>query len=90
MCEGMCLKCEQMKELTEHHIKPRRHYGNGKGNWEVILLCRECHDMLERLIPFDRQPEEFYYDILVFFGIDPMRIPTIAASQIQSQLITTG
>lgn len=79
MCEDFCPKCEKTKQLTEHHIKPKRHFGNGKGNWEVILLCRKCHNELERLIPFDKQPEEFYYNIVISFGINPVVIPSVAS-----------
>ena len=67
MCIGICPKCGEMKKLTKHHVLPKRHFGNGKKNPERLLICRECHDDLERLIPFERQPVPFYKEVVALF-----------------------
>jgi len=63
-----CLKCktsEAQKEITKHHIFPKRFFGNGKRNNHHIRLCRSCHDELERLIPFaEEKPRSFFLRVL--------------------------
>jgi len=57
-----CPVCE--REYTEancrtrHHILPKRFFG-GKGG--LYVLCRECHNKLELLIPFKLQLTEVEY-----------------------------
>ena len=62
-----CPKCKEVKPMTRHHIKPVRHFGRGKQNSEIFLLCRECHNQLETLIPFEVMKLEFYYYIIIVF-----------------------
>jgi len=42
-----CSKCGKPDDLSEHHILPQRWF-NGDG--KVIVLCRRCHDEIERRI----------------------------------------
>lgn len=64
---GECPMCEKEKHLSRHHILPRRFFGN---NDEIVLICRSCHDEVEREIPrYQEMAEIFYYDILIKFGI---------------------
>jgi len=44
---GICPKCHAKRVLTKHHVLPRRHYF---GEGEVVLLCRKCHDDMEKII----------------------------------------
>ena len=67
VCE--CPKCGKEKAMTRHHIYPIRHFGKGKHNKELYLLCRTCHDNLERLIPFEVMPVEFYSAVIQVFLI---------------------
>ena len=67
--EGICPKCNEIKILTKHHIRPKRHFGKGRRNPECIDICRECHSELEKRIPFRRMPERFYFHIVRAFGI---------------------
>ena len=46
---GVCPKCGLIRRLTKHHIFPKRFFGC-KG--PIKYICRECHDALEKLIPF--------------------------------------
>lgn len=64
---GKCPKCRQNKHLTKHHVFPRRHFGRGNKNKTVVRICRECHDELEELIPYERQPIAFYPHIVNVF-----------------------
>ena len=64
MTYGVCPKCGVEQKLTKHHIKPVRHFGKGRHNPNVLLICRACHDDLEKLIPHKRQPRKFYYRIV--------------------------
>jgi len=61
---GECPKCHQRKQLTVHHILPKRFFRSD----ETILICRECHDDLEMMIPVkERLDEVKYYYILDAF-----------------------
>lgn len=57
---NVCPKCEERVDLTDHHIFPQRHFGNGKNNNVILEICRPCHDKLEDRIPKDEKPKEFY------------------------------
>ena len=59
--EGICSKCGKKKSLTKHHVLPQRHYhGTGK----VILLCRKCHNNMEKFIQYrERLVALEYYEI---------------------------
>lgn len=65
--KGVCPKCNEIKQLTKHHIYPKRHFGKGRKNNKTIRICRSCHDDIERLIPFDEQPIAFYPHIVSVF-----------------------
>ena len=64
MIKGICPKCHLFKKLTSHHIWPRRIYGE---NRHIIKLCRQCHDQIERLIPYRRMSKPFYKRVLKEF-----------------------
>lgn len=59
---GKCPKCKEVKELTRHHIYPRRFFC---GRSEVVLICRKCHDLLERKIPEKKKLPEQFYELVV-------------------------
>jgi len=77
MKKGICPKCLAEKPLTRHHVLPRRHF---RENSEIVYLCRDCHSDLEKLIPYDRQSENFYIKIVADFlkgvhdGLDEVRM----------------
>lgn len=65
-----CPKCRVHCRLSAHHILPRRFWGK-KGNSEIFLLCRACHDELElRIDQHNRLPVAKYYRILLDFLSD--------------------
>lgn len=45
--DGLCKGCGMKKQLTEHHVIPKRLKVEDPRR---IYLCRECHDILEVLI----------------------------------------
>jgi hypothetical protein len=45
---GLCPKCLEIKNLTKHHIFPKRFFGE---NDNVLYICRECHNNIESIIP---------------------------------------
>ena len=58
---GFCPKCYKFKLLTEHHVFPRRFFGEGKCG---LYICRECHDDIERVIPaHKRLTKEEYIEL---------------------------
>jgi transcription elongation factor Elf1 len=62
-----CPKCKEEKIMTKHHIYPIRFFGK-KDNTKRFLLCRECHDCLERHIPLHQiMPKEFYPAVIEMF-----------------------
>ena len=56
MCNrwGLCPACLYLRDLTKHHIYPRRFFGTPQ-NSPILHLCRGCHDKLELLIPRDEK-----------------------------------
>ena len=64
MIHALCPKCGVVKKLTKHHVLPKRHFG-AKG--KKFFLCRKCHDELEKLIPYKKMKNIFYYKIIVEF-----------------------
>ena len=67
MIAGYCPKCGLVKRLTKHHIYPQRFFGK---EGPTKLLCRDCHDELELIIPdliklSKRRYWEIYYDFLM-------------------------
>ena len=59
-----CRKCGKDNDLSRHHIYPRRFFGNHK---KTICFCIECHEEIEKLIPFEKQDVEFYRQIVKDF-----------------------
>jgi len=45
---GICPKCLECRQLTAHHIYPKRFFGC---NHNVLYICRSCHDEIETIIP---------------------------------------
>lgn len=64
--QKLCPGCGVVKKMTKHHILPKRHFRVGGG--QILLICRECHNELELLIPQKRVKDVmFYYHIIVKF-----------------------
>lgn len=64
---GICPKCKEVKELTNHHIYPKRFYGN-QFSRRKLLICRTCHNTLETFIPQrEKMPDKFYQSIVDLF-----------------------
>lgn len=59
-----CPKCKKVKNPTKHHWLPRRHYGNTK---HYVLLCRDCHDEIEKITPFEKVDHQTYLEIVTSF-----------------------
>jgi hypothetical protein len=57
-----CLKCNTGKQLTDHHLFPKRHFRNGNGNRIVLCLCAKCHPKLEKIIEYRLQPAVYYIE----------------------------
>ena len=49
---GFCVKCGTITLLTRHHLYPKRFFGL---NESTILICRDCHDEIETILPRDRK-----------------------------------
>jgi len=45
---GYCPKCHEVKDLTQHHIWPKRFFRGGYGK---LSICRNCHDEIETILP---------------------------------------
>jgi hypothetical protein len=43
---GVCPKCLEIKELSRHHVFPRRWFKRK----EIIFFCRQCHNEVEYII----------------------------------------
>jgi len=57
---GLCPKCLVIKRLTRHHLLPVRHFGDGSRS-PILHLCRQCHDEIEKLIPYIKlSPREYF------------------------------
>lgn len=52
---GICPKCLEIqnKALTRHHVVPKRY--KVCGNHYILLICRDCHDEIEQILPKERQ-----------------------------------
>lgn len=57
---GLCGRCLYLRELTKHHLYPRRFFGNSS-NSPILFLCRSCHDAIEKLIPVETPLEKEDY-----------------------------
>ena len=61
MKTGYCMKCGEYGEVTRHHVYPKCHFG---GHGMVRLLCRKCHNKIEKRIPkFQKMSKEWYLKI---------------------------
>lgn len=58
-----CPCCGIWTVMTRHHIHPVRHYGRRNNN-HILLLCRSCHDDIEKYIPQAKMPHAFYQALL--------------------------
>jgi len=64
---GICPRCEVRSKLTKHHYRPKRHFGRGPSNKDVIYLCRPCHNLLEDIIVYELMPVSYYYKVVENF-----------------------
>ena len=62
-----CPKCGEVTKMTKHHVFPRRNFGKGRQNSTYFWLCWECHQELEKMIPYKRQRRKFYTQIIQTF-----------------------
>ena len=62
-----CGKCGAKKKLTTHHVYSMRHFGGARKSKDVATLCRNCHDEIELLIPYEKQDRWFYPYILEWY-----------------------
>lgn len=69
---GICPRCMYLRDLTKHHIYPRRFFGKLL-NAPILFLCRTCHDLLETNIPQDMVLHKDDYLLIVreFLQPDP-------------------
>lgn len=62
-----CAKCYTNNNLSRHHIFPKRFKWKNSQKKKIVILCRPCHDVLERYISYYekgvRQTPEFYFSI---------------------------
>ena len=56
---GVCEKCQKRKRLTNHHLYPKRFFGE---IGPIKRLCRECHDLLETFIPTSTVMPKYFYE----------------------------
>lgn len=59
--EGKCPGCHKPGALTKHHLFPVRFFGKGKHNDNILLLCRSCHNEMEKMIPLKDALEKWQY-----------------------------
>ena len=79
MCKGghygLCSKCLYLRDLTKHHLYPRRFFGDHP-NSPILFLCRGCHDLIENLIPKEDvlNKEDYLQIAREFLALEPMFI----------------
>lgn len=56
-----CEKCGEYKRKTKHHVYPKTYFGR-KG--KKLILCRDCHDEIEELIPKFQKMSKAWYDMV--------------------------
>jgi len=65
-----CAKCRRKfvnkkgSRRSTHHIYPQRWF---KGQGPTIDLCQDCHQNLERIIPYPLKSKQFYERQLEIF-----------------------
>lgn len=47
--KGVCLKCSRYEDTEQHHVLPRRWFGNGRINNWTERLCKPCHTEADRI-----------------------------------------
>lgn len=47
-----CLRCRTSEDVEVHHIRPQNRDGNSDIS-NLMLLCRECHDLWHKVFPDD-------------------------------------
>lgn len=52
MNKWVCPKCLQFRKPTKHHWLPKRWFGHTDN---IILLCRKCHNAIEKIIELKEQ-----------------------------------
>jgi hypothetical protein len=62
---GRCPGCTFQGGLTRHHILPCRIFGRGRHNEHIVLLCRDCHNEVEKLIPLTEVLQTWQYFAIV-------------------------
>jgi hypothetical protein len=45
---GICAKCLHLRELTKHHVLPRRTFNSGRDS-PILHVCRSCHDIIDAM-----------------------------------------
>lgn len=72
---GLCCKCLYLRDLTKHHVYPRRFFGNSP-NSPILFLCRGCHDSIEINIPKDvvLHKDDYLQIAREFLASEPMFI----------------
>lgn len=63
-----CHACGKDRKMTKHHILPKRHFKCHI----TILLCQECHNELEKILPQDKRHYLVYVQYLIKFLIEKM------------------
>ncbi len=56
---GLCPRCHKLRELTKHHILPKRRFPAGR-NSPLLHLCRVCHDVIDDLTFLWEEMERSY------------------------------
>ena len=61
---GFCPKCCEVRNLTDHHVCPVRFFGKDDDeNQTKLLICRDCHDLIDKLIEVPKMKREDYFKI---------------------------
>lgn len=64
---GMCPKCLKLRELTKHHILPRRRFPAGK-NSPLLHLCRPCHTEIDDFtLDWDDMERSYFIEMTVLW-----------------------
>ena len=59
---ALCPKCMELRVMTTHHVFPKRHFGKKDKEYRLDI-CRNCHDEIERILPFRELRKEEYLEI---------------------------
>lgn len=47
MTKICCEACGSTKNITKHHLRPR-HLGGKENKENIMFLCRECHNVVDK------------------------------------------